>query len=327
MKNELLSPEEAAARIEAGAVMSIAGAADLMAGLPRGAWIGGSTVYFMTAEGGKVDRTHLFCTTFPEGTRAEARHLTVEELPGIAKGHAPGGVTLTVIPAFSQAHARFAEGAADYPDIFDQPLLGWISGVHLDEIGQVTPSVFNGATGQKHEEGAVFLHVSLPEGTKPSLDIVNIFTQGADDSLSFRFAKAGFSARKAIVNGTEVDLARYLVEKGVDTKLPLVANYAGAMINVSFQSVDAESGEVQFYAPVFPGIDYRLAEPTGDYATRFAEQVQGAGSGAYSCNCILNYLYGGLEGKTTAGYTGPVTFGEVAYILLNQTLVTLDLAA
>lgn len=327
MKNELLTPTEAAERIKAGAVMSIAGAAELMAALPHGAWIGGSTVYFMTAEGGKVDRTHLFCTTFPAGTRAEARHLTVDQLPTIAEGYADGGVTLTVLPAFSQAHARFAESAAEYPDIFDQPLLGWISGVHLDDVGRVTPSVFNGATGQQHEEGAVLLHVSLPEGTKANLDIINIFTQGTEDDLSFRFAEAGFSARTALVNGEEVDLARYLVEKGVDTKLPLVANYAGAMINVSFQSVDTESGLVQFYAPVFPGIEYRLAAPTGDYATRFAEQVQGAGSGTYSCNCILNYLHGGLEGKTTAGYTGPITFGEVAYILLNQTLVTLDLAA
>jgi hypothetical protein len=31
-----------------------------------------------------------------------------------------------------------------------------------------------------------------------------------------------------------------------------------------------------------------------------------------------------LEGKTTAGMTGPMTFGEIAYQLLNQTLVYLE---
>ena len=41
----------------------------------------------------------------------------------------------------------------------------------------------------------------------------------------------------------------------------------------------------------------------------------------FSCNCILNYLYGELEGKVTEGMYGPVTFGEIAYQLLNQTLV------
>jgi len=35
----------------------------------------------------------------------------------------------------------------------------------------------------------------------------------------------------------------------------------------------------------------------------------------------LNYLYSGLEGKKTGNVTGPITFGEVAYQLLNQTMV------
>ena len=31
-----------------------------------------------------------------------------------------------------------------------------------------------------------------------------------------------------------------------------------------------------------------------------------------------------MQGQTTGNFTGPVTFGEIAYILLNQTLVKLD---
>jgi hypothetical protein len=46
---------------------------------------------------------------------------------------------------------------------------------------------------------------------------------------------------------------------------------------------------------------------------------------AFSCNCILNYLYAELEGKQTGNFTGPITFGEVAYQLLNQTMVYLDI--
>jgi hypothetical protein len=41
----------------------------------------------------------------------------------------------------------------------------------------------------------------------------------------------------------------------------------------------------------------------------------------FSCNCILNFLYGELEGKSIGTFTGPVTFGEIAYQLVNQTLV------
>ncbi|MCH8467197.1 MAG: hypothetical protein LAT78_11615 [Roseinatronobacter sp.] len=327
MKNELLTLEEAAERIAAGAVMSIAGEANLLAQLPKGQWIGGSTVYFMTAQGGAVERTRLFCSIFPEGTQATARYVPIEALSSIPEGYKSGGVSLVIIPAFSQAHARFAQDGADYPHLFDQPLLGWISGVHLEEIGVVKPVVFDGATGQRHEDGAVLLHILTAHAAEPKLDIINIFQQGTDEDLVFTFPEVGFGATTAQVHGKDVNLAAYLTEKAVDTRLPLVANYAGAMINVSFQNVDLAAGKVDFYAPVFPGVEYRLAAPQGDYAQSFSAQAGAGGAAMLSCNCILNYLYGALEGKTTGGYTGPVTFGEIAYILLNQTLVKLELAA
>jgi len=41
----------------------------------------------------------------------------------------------------------------------------------------------------------------------------------------------------------------------------------------------------------------------------------------FSCNCILNFLYGELENKKIEAFAGPITFGEIAYQLVNQTLV------
>jgi hypothetical protein len=80
---------------------------------------------------------------------------------------------------------------------------------------------------------------------------------------------------------------------------------------------------VELYAPVFPGINYAFAKPVGDYAEAFTREFAShSHDGAvFSCNCILNYLYGDLEGKVVAGAAGPVTFGEIAYSLVNQTLV------
>ena len=40
-----------------------------------------------------------------------------------------------------------------------------------------------------------------------------------------------------------------------------------------------------------------------------------------ACICILNCLFGELEGKAIGGVAGPATFGEIAYQLLNQTMV------
>lgn len=327
MKNEFLTPAEAAARISAGAIMSIAGSAAAMAQLPQGQWIGGSTVYFMTDQGGLVDDQRLFCTTLPAGSRASLRHLPSAQLAELASGYQAGGVTFVILPAFSQAHAAFAQQAATYPDLFDQPLLGWVSGVHLDQIGTDLPCIVDGSTGAVHHDGAMLMHLALPDGARPQLDIVNIFEPSTDAAHVFEFVETGFAARRAIVNGAEVDFAAYITEHGLDTRLPLIADYAGALINVSFQNVDLAGGNVQFYAPVFRGVTYRLAAPQPDYSTSFSAKAGRAGAQTYSCNCILNYVHGGLQGRKTDAFIGPVTFGEIAYVLLNQTLVKLDIAA
>jgi len=97
--------------------------------------------------------------------------------------------------------------------------------------------------------------------------------------------------------------------------------------NVSVQKANATSGEALFYAPVVAGETYRLAQPLPDYRDAYA---RGAAAleppeRVLSCNCVLNFLYAGLEGKSAGGYVGPVTFAEIAYILVNQTLVRLSL--
>lgn len=325
MKNEVLSVAEAAARIESGAAMVIAGAEELLAALPRGRWIGGTSVYFITEAGGVVDRQRLFCTSFPEARAAEPRHLPTEALVRIAGGYRPNGFSMIMIPAFSDAHTEFAMKGQAYPGLFDQPLLGWVTGVHLEEIGKRAPKVFDGATGAGHEDGAVLLHVELAEEARVDLDILNIFTQSEAPETTFVFDADGFAAKTATVQGRRVELAHYIAEKGLDVRLPLVANYAGALVNVSIQAIDGASGEVKFYAPVRAGVEYRMARPLGNYVTAFAEGAGSGGAGQYSCNCILNYLYGNLEGCRTGEFLGPVTFGEIAYILLNQTLVRMDI--
>jgi len=81
---------------------------------------------------------------------------------------------------------------------------------------------------------------------------------------------------------------------------------------------------VRFYAPVFPGIEYRHAASIGDYAQEFAALASGThGDVEFSCNCILNYVHGNLRGRQAGDLRGPATFGEIAYQLLNQTLVYL----
>jgi hypothetical protein len=71
---------------------------------------------------------------------------------------------------------------------------------------------------------------------------------------------------------------------------------------------------------------YKIAAPVGDYIMAFEKALMNLGDKKilFSCNCILNYIYAELEGKKTGNATGPITFGEIAYQLLNQTFVYIE---
>ena len=322
--NELISIQAACDLIRAGVPLSLAGPESALDALPPGNWIGGTIPYFMVAGGGQVVREgKLFATDLSKVGTVSVAHYGAAELAGIA-GHAPeNGFALTIIPAGSPAHQRFAAEAACYPDAFVKPTAGWIAGVHLSELGQVTPKVYDGRTATKHEDGAVVAYVSLPADKLVSVEIVNLFEPDDADVLQFDEVSAVVTTCR--VNGEPVPLAAYLAQRGITHgKLPLVGDFAGAHVNVSLQSIDAASGQVTFYAPLFPGVDYHVAKPVADYAQAFRDRLaeQDTSGAVMACNCILNFLFGELEGKAIGGVEGPVTFGEIAYQLLNQTMVT-----
>jgi len=321
----LMSVEQAASLIQSGKALSIAGDKQLLAALPKGQWIGGTIPYFVDESGGVHTRDRLFVTevpTFAEAVRIQT--YAVDALPDIASDAPDNGYTLLILPAASEVHLRYAHDAPGYPGLFMKHIVGWIAGVDLAEIGADKALVFDGRTGTSHAAHAIAMHVSLPANRYAQIGIVNCFQQGAGDAISF--PEDGFVVDACEVNGVPRRFADYLAEIKADTRLPLVADYNGVAVNVSIQSVAEDHSKVDLYAPVFQNVVYKFAEPIGDYVNAFAAQVSDAQSAnGFSCNCILNYLYGGLEGRRVGGFTGPVTFGEIAYQLLNQTLVYLQI--
>lgn len=318
----LFTRDAAADLIASGKHLLIAGDEALLAALPNGDWIGGTIPYFMTSDGGLRTEERVFVTELPDQSSATIRRYDVASLPGLAADHPGHGFTILLIPAFTKVHTEFAKNVAHYPGIFDRPLVGWISGVALDDIGIVQPRVFDGFSGTSSTDHAIAMHVGLPARDQVSVDIVNLFRAGDGDAIGF--VEPSFSVTDAMINGTLTNLARYLNEQGTDSKLPLVADYNGAMVNVSIRKIDAATGIVDFFAPVFPGLDYHVAAPVGDYVADFAAALDPDGpEPAFACNCILNYVYAGLDGRSIAPLVGPMTFGEIAYMLLNQTAVHL----
>ncbi|MRV70398.1 hypothetical protein GJ700_01510 [Duganella sp. FT92W] len=322
----LLSIDETAALIQAGKVLSLAGDESLLAQLPAGRWIAGTIPYFVDTEGGIETRDHIFVTelTAADGATVDIRSYTVDTIRHIAEDAPDNGYTIVILPAMSAIHTEFANHGRDYEQMFLKPLAGWVAGVHLSEIGKATPKVFNGLTGAMLSDQAVALHVPLPSTMTAVIHILNLFRQDPDADV-ITFPGDGFSATTCHVNGEPMLFADYLAARRINTRHPLVADYNGARINTSYQQVDQDSKTVKFYAPVFAGIEYRQAAPIGDYVREFDALAEGAHDGVqFSCNCILNYLYGELQGRRTGDLAGPVTFGEIAYQLLNQTLVYLD---
>jgi Family of unknown function (DUF6976) len=327
MRDHLFEIGEVAAKIKRGEGLLLAGDEALLRQLPRGNWIGGTIPYFMSRDGGVVDHKRIFVNELPFGLTCRGvrqyGHDTIEQVYADLPA---GGFGVIIMPATSSVHLTFAVGAPNFDQFAVRPLVGWISGVHLDDLEKKAPLVFDGATGQVLTDKAVVMHVGLPRGKVAELGVLNIFRSGSGPTITF--PATGFSASEVEVDGKRQNFAEYIKKTSLDTKLPLVADYCGTPINVSYQAVDEANGQVFFYAPVFAGVPYRHGAPVGDYVTEFTSHLPKDLDQrvAFSCNCILNFLFAGLEGKKTGSVACPITFGEIAYQLLNQTLayVTID---
>lgn len=301
---------------------TVAGDERLLAQLPRGNWVGGTIPYMMTDEqGGLTTRDLLLVHQLPMDERA-ASTISVydaETIGRITEDAPRNGYTLLLIPAFSDVHLTYGKEAPTYKDLFSHPIVGWITGIDLRDLGKEKPKVFNGRTGEAFPDKALACHVPLPRGKAADVEIVNIFERS--DGPDIRFERDGFEVTDCSINGKRTNFARWLKDSKVDTQLPLIADYSGALINVSIQSVDEKAGTVALYAPVFRGRTYRRAKPVPDYVHAFRSATAGISRDVvFACNCILNFLYGKLEG-THVGLPGPFTFGEIAFQLVNQTMV------
>lgn len=320
--NGLLPVEAVVDLIRSGAQLSLAGRRQALDRLPAGQWIAGTSPYFMTAEGGRiVSDDVVFVTDLSGMGNVTFATYGAEDLAGISGDAPDNGFALAVIPSGSACHARFANEAASYPYAFLRPTVGWIAGIDLDEDGAV-PLVYDGATAQSCTDRAVVAHVELSAEKMVQIDIVNLFTP--DSQPAIRFEETGFAPEWCEVDGVRKRFFDVVAERGRgDGLLPLVGDFAGAHLNASIRHVSPELGRVDLYAPVFPGVDYRFAGPVEDYAAAFrhALETQERDGMLWACNCVLNFLYGKLEGQRMGEIAGPITFGEIAYQLLNQTLV------
>lgn len=314
----LVTLDKATSLIKEGKTLHIAADESLLAKLPTGNWIGGTTPYFIAEDGGIFTKDKLFVNEFDFAEEIQVAVYGKYNIFQIVEECYDNGLTMLILPFGSAVAAKYAKEAPDVEELLMHPTVGWVSGLDLNTGGEA--KVFDGTTGESYTDKAVAMYIRLPKGKTAMINLVNIFEDDKTDP-TITFPENELDVSTCFVNGQKVNFAEYIQRKNLDTQMPLVADYNGVYINTSIKAV--ENGKVGLYAPVFKGIGYRFATRVSDYAEEFKNRIDAAGAGnpIFSCNCILNYLYGNLEGKTTPPYVGPVSFGEVAYQLLNQTLV------
>lgn len=321
-----LTRDQVADRIAQGALLLVSGDTTVLGSLPQGSWIGGSTAYFMGEHHSGRDQNRLQVVELPRGVflSPQIKSYTASSVQDVAKEAPNHGVSFMVLPFGSQVHLEYARRAPWFHDMFSKPLVGWVSGYDLDSDQQRSIAV-NGQTGAVGEGEAVVLHCNLAPDVVAEIGSLNIFEVGSGPTIEF--LGDGFEVDDAFVDGNLYRFSDYLVEAGVDTKLPLMGDFYGVPINASIMSVDQGAGSVKLYAPVFRELTYRFAAPIqnhSDALSAAAKTLEGKEI-IFACNCILNHLYGHMDGRQFGSLEGPVTFGEIAFQLVNQTLVYLEL--
>ncbi|MCL1997516.1 MAG: hypothetical protein FWG65_01970 [Turicibacter sp.] len=318
-----LTLEEVIWLIAEGKLLHIAGTERLLRQLPKGNWVGGSTEYFMTKMGGKVSDDRLFVTQFGY-KKFTIKTYDVETIKNIATDTPNSGFSIALIPAESAVHKEYAANAVVYKDMFIRAVIGWITGTNPDKPEQM-PITMNGSTGEVFTDRAVVLGMETKRTVV--VNIVNIF-EPAEESPIITFKDVlndGFLVENCFVNGERTVFADYLTANNVDMKLPLIGQFSGALLNTSIWGI--EEGKVRLASPVFDYVEYHFAKPVPDYEAAFVEKLAKLSNEKpiFSCNCIGNFWYGNLEGRLSGGvaatFAGPVTFGEIAYQMVNQTLV------
>ncbi|AFM03584.1 hypothetical protein Fleli_1146 [Bernardetia litoralis DSM 6794] len=325
--HELLDINTVSQLIKDEKVLVLSGDEKVLAQLPKGNWVGATTPYFYLEEqNGRMDKEHVFVSDFTDIiTDFKISNYDEPALKNVCINGYENGFNFLVLPALCPIHLSFSLHVSTYENLYTNPLIGIIAGAELSEFVKNHESkVFNGQTGEVFTHEAVVLHAQLSQNKVARLEIVNVFE--ADSTMSIEVEQDGFIFEEALVNGENVNLYEYIKENNIDISYPLVTEYEGAILNVSFQRLDDEKKQVVFYAPLFKDRKYSTTKSFDNYAKEFElkarESVKKEQNIIYNCNCILNYVYGKLD-QRSIGFSGATTFGEIAYYLTNQTFTYL----
>ena len=319
IQKKLYPVEDVIDFIQQGKKLVLSGDEKLLDLLPKGSWIGGTIPYFMSEEGGTNCHDKIFVDDFTDiATNIKIKSFTKSNINQITQHGFNNGFIFLILPFSKPIVLDFALNSLQYPDIFKNPLIGYVAGVDLDVAGLIDAQVYNGDDSTKSDTDGVVMYVELPPNQIARVEIINIFNQNPK-SEEITFIKDSFIQSDCLINGKPGNIFDFLNEIDYDNRLPIITKCAGAYINRDRQIMDSNTRSVIFNAPLFSGDTYKLATPIYNYQQTFIEQIPPNTSDVvFSCNCVSNYANGNLEGKKLSLF-GPMPYGEIAFQLLNMT--------
>ncbi len=159
--------------ISAGKLLHIAADESLLAQLPKGNWIGGTTPYFISNEGGVKTKEKLFVTEFDMASNHKLCIYDKDNVTKLPDDAFSDGLTFLLLPFAAEVTATYCKTAPGIEDLIMHPTIGWITGFDLEAGGN--SKVYDGFSGNCYDDKAVALHMELPAGRLASIGIVNFF--------------------------------------------------------------------------------------------------------------------------------------------------------
>ena len=327
MENKLYSKQEVIDFINNGRVMLLTGSDKALSGLPKGNWIGGTSLYFVDSVG-KLDEDKIFVDDFT--LVAQSCKLAVydeKNIQDIAKNGYKNGFVVVTIPIDSQVYYTFANNALSYEGMFDNPVVGYVAATKFEDYGKKIPKTVSGIDGQLSDSLATVMYIELPDFLAARAEIVNFDTID-ENTPTIVFPKDGFVQSDCTIDGKPANIADYF-ENTVKPRLggytQMITSQNGALINRDVKIVDTKKGEVTFFSPVSAGDTYHLVKNGADYLSMFNNTLSSKRCDVLTCfSCVSYYSGGNFDGRAICK-NGVYAFGEIGYQLLNKTIVTLEI--
>jgi len=322
---DLFTLEEVIRKVENKEFLIVLGNDELLQQLPKGNWIGVSAYYFMTKERGLSTNEKLYVQNLSNYSESVTiKSYKEDQTQDILKDRIAGGFTYLLMAPLTKVAENYATEVLSDISLYSIPILGFIGGAKYEDVQSGHKSYcYNGITGQRSDEEAIAIHVKLKQSFSPRIEILNIFEPELEGPR-FNFDQNSFAVTDCTVDGQKRNLYDYMLENDIGRAYPLISNHNGALLNCSIFQLDQENKTVYLASPTRKGKTYFLAKPFDDYMKAFQARFDTIDKSniVISFNCYYNYFFGKLEGKKLE-IGGPITYGEIAYQLLNQTMVYL----